>query len=121
MSTARKRTKVVYISGPYRSSIELEVFKHIMQARDTGMLIWKAGGIPLIPHLNSFLQGGLIPIEEFLEGDCILVERCDAVLMIGLWHLSEGSLMEKKHAEKCGIPVFTLMSSLREWLEGRTV
>ncbi len=116
MTTCRGM-KVIYIAGPYRHDDEWMVWQHIMQARDYAAMVWRAGGVPVTPHLNSMMMHGLLPIEKFLEGDCELISRCDALLLTGDWQSSEGSLFEKAFAETNSIPVFTTMGSLRDYLE----
>lgn len=108
--------KLIYVAGPYRNDIEHRVWQNIMLARDVAMQIWQAGGVPIVPHLNSMLMGGLVDIEQFLKGDCEIISRCDALMLIGLWNSSEGSQIERRFAEEKDIPVFTLMGDVRDFL-----
>lgn len=110
--------KLIYIAGPYRNDTEYKVWQNIMFARDAAIQVWRDGGVPIVPHLNSMLMGGIVPIEQFLDGDCEIIKRCDALLIIGLWSTSRGSLVERKCAEDNEIPVFTLLGDVREFIKG---
>lgn len=109
--------KLVYIAGPYRSDQEWQVWDNIMMARDYAVAVWKAGGVPITPHLLSMLMGGVLPIEEFLEGDCEIIKRCDAFFLVGAWQGSKGALVEKKFAEEKGIPIFMTMTDVKIFLK----
>jgi hypothetical protein len=112
-----QRTKIVYVAGPYRADCEDEILDNIMNARLMAKHVWMSGGIAICPHLNTFFMGGVMTEDEFIEADLKIVERCDAILMIGLWTISEGAKREREHAMKHGIPIFTLMGQLRDWLK----
>ena len=111
------RNKIIYISGPYRADTESEVFDNIMNAKDVAKQIWRLGAIALCPHLNTMFFGGILPDEEWLIGDLILLSRCDAVYMMAGWKTSEGSIREYHHAEELKIPIFELPSKLVDFIK----
>lgn len=109
--------KLIYVAGPYRASSENMILANITRARYWATLIWKAGGVAICPHLNSFLMGGVVPVETFLEGDKEIISRCDAILMTGAWRESEGSVIEWNHANRIGKPILTSMAQVRDFLK----
>lgn len=108
--------KVVYIAGPYRSKTEYGVHEHIRDAERSAVEVWRAGAVALCPHKNSGYLSGVVAEDVFLQGDLELLRRCDAVLLIGAWWTSEGTLAEKRTAERLGLPVFRCVELLRAWL-----
>lgn len=88
--------EVVFISGPYRGDVE----KNIAHARAAAIRLWKAGYIPLCPHLNSANMDGECPDQVFLDGDLELLRRCDSIYMLQGWLDSEGACDELKLARE---------------------
>ena len=107
---------LVYLAGPYRAPTEHGVAKNILAAWIASEEVWKAGCACICPHANAAFMAGEIADEVFLEGDLVMLERCDAVLMMDGWELSEGSIGEYNRAKELGIPVFESMGSLRGWV-----
>jgi hypothetical protein len=76
--------KLVYISGPYRSATMNGVRENIEHAYQTAVTMHQAGKgelFPVVPHLNTQFMDGVMPDNHWLTGDCLLLERCDAVLL----------------------------------------
>ena len=71
---------IVYIAAPYRSKCASGIFHNIMQARDAAATVWRMRGVALCPHLNTFLFDGVyeLPDKIWLEGDLLLLSKCDA-------------------------------------------
>lgn len=114
-----KSKKVVYIAGPYRDPRgEYFVKQNIYAAEDAAILVWGMGGVALTPHLNTAFFGGVLPDNVWLEGDLILLSRCDAVYMVHGWEQSQGARAEKQYAESLGLPVFSDPETLRDYLGG---
>jgi nucleoside 2-deoxyribosyltransferase len=111
--------KLVYISGPYRAATMNGVRENIEHAYQMAVTMHQAGKgelFPVVPHLNTQFMDGVMPDNHWLTGDCLLLERCDAVLMIGEFEKSEGCAVEMQHAIAKGIPVYTNVKSLFEAL-----
>lgn len=110
--------KVVYISGAYRAFLDPDkkslningMYLNIQKARNVACHLWKAGLVPLTPHLNAMLMDGVCEDYIFLQGDLELLRRCDAVLLIPGWETSAGAKAEKILAEELDMPVFILSS-----------
>lgn len=96
---------VVYIAGPYRAPTISGVLANIGRAREAALAVWKAGAVALCPHLNTALFDGEADDSVWLEGDLVLMRRCDAVLAIDGWRRSTGASLEVECADKYGIRV----------------
>lgn len=110
------RKKVIYIAGPYRASKQYMQFNRIMWMREFGILIWQDGGVPIVPLLNTFGMDGVLTHDQFIEGDLEIVRRCDALLLIGDWHFSAGCRLERDAAIEAGLPIFTTMAQVRDFI-----
>ncbi len=98
--------KLIYTAGPYRAATPYDVRRNIERARDVAAALWRMGWAVVCPHANSAHLDGVVPEERFLEGDLEMLRRCDALVLIPGWHVSEGSRAEKAEAERHGIPVY---------------
>jgi hypothetical protein len=98
--------KVIYIAGPFRGKNAWEIENNVRYAENVGFKIMNLGHMPLIPHSNTRYFHGTLPCDFFIQGTLELMRRCDAVLLIGKWEQSQGSLGEKSEAERLKIPVF---------------
>jgi hypothetical protein len=99
--------KVIYIAGPYRAESEWEVVQNIRKAEQAAVFVWQHGGAALCPHKNTALFGGVPGCRDkvWLEGDCEMLLRCDAVFAIPGWLNSRGARMEEELARMNEIPV----------------
>lgn len=109
--------KLVYTAGPYTAKHPYQVHQNIEISREMSLKIWKAGHAALSPHLNSAQFDGIATYKVFLEGTLIMMERCDAVVMLSGWEKSRGSIGEEGRAKELGIPVFYSWEELEEWLK----
>lgn len=110
-------SKLIYIAGKYRDSTEWEVIKNIERARDVGADVWRAGGVPFIPHSNWAQMGGVVCDSLILDGGLEILSRCDAMVLVPGWETSAGTRAEIAEAERLGIPVFKDVLVMKEWLE----
>ncbi len=97
--------KLVYVSGPYRDSRgTFYVNKNIEAAKDIAAALWEIGYAVICPHANTHHMDGVVGSDDFIAGDLVMVERCDAVVMIPGWDRSEGAKAELLHAgDKCRV------------------
>jgi hypothetical protein len=99
--------KVLYVAGPYRSVSGIRgVVENIRRAEDVALALWRMGAAVICPHMNTALLDGTDTDEMFLAGDLAMLARCDGVVMLPGWELSEGARVEKAKALVLGIPVF---------------
>lgn len=85
--------KIIYISGSYRSKWGvIGVIINIWKARRVAVRLWKEGWIVICPHTNSILmpEKGI----DFIQGDCEIVRRSDAIYMMKGFRNSRGAMTE---------------------------
>ena len=94
---------LLYVSGPYTG----EINENIANARKIAVELWGRGYAVLCPHLNTqnFEIDCTAKYEDYIDGDCRMIDGCDGLVLIPGWEKSRGALLEKAHAEMKGIPV----------------
>ena len=104
-----KFTKIAYIAGPYsKNSNGKSVGDNIFAARQIAVELWNAGIVAICPHMNTAGFESLTSLEnkDFVDGDLLLVERCDLVVLTPDWHTSKGAIREVARAIEKGIPFY---------------
>ena len=102
---------LVYVAGPYTRP---EPVENTRLAIDAGEMLYKAGYIPLIPHLSLLWQLAYPkPAADWYELDLELLARCDMILRLP--GPSIGADVETDFARGKGIPVFH--GTARQFLE----
>lgn len=115
---------VVYVSGKYRDARgPWYVKKNIELAGDVAIEVWKLGFCAICPHMNTALMEGPLDDPHIIAGDCELVRRSDAVVVLPNWETSEGTRIEVKTALENNKPVFfwdnpTDRAGLKHWAQG---
>ena len=111
--------KVVYIAGPFRARTPWLVEQNVRVAEQVALGVWRNGMVALCPHTNTRQFDGVEGVrpELWLDGTMELMRRCDAVLMIEGWRTSGGAVLEKREADRLGMPVFENLGDLAEWKE----
>jgi hypothetical protein len=97
---------ILYISGAYRGRSMNDVYENIQHARRAGIEGWKHGWISLVPHLNTQFMDGLGQDEMYMQGDLLLLEKCDAILMLEGYGKSMGATREFQKATDLGLQIF---------------
>jgi len=105
--------KIVFVSGQYKGGTSWETEKHIREAEEVALKLWKMNAIAICPHTMTRFFYGEINEEVVVFGLLKLLERCDAMLVISL---STGVFKEIKHASKFNIPVFYDIDDIEKWL-----
>ena len=108
--------KVIFISGPYRAANHWEIERNIFDAREWAAEIWSMGAVAYCPHANTAHFDGLCPDDVWLGGNLEMLRRCDAILMMKLWRVSEGACAERELAITMGLPVFYSLCGITNWL-----
>jgi hypothetical protein len=109
--------KLAYVAGPYRGKSKnkiinkLQVIRDILAAREVAKELWRMGYAVLCPHSNTALFDGVAPDQTFLDGDLLILDRCDLIVLQGKWWDSKGTLGEIKRAKQNEMPIF-------EWRKG---
>ena len=101
--------RLVYVAGPYRAASEIAVAQNVHRAAaEAAELLYASGYAVICPHSMShgWERHPDYSNERTLEHCCEIVRRCDAVLVIGAWMTSAGSLQEIETALAAGVPVY---------------
>lgn len=109
--------KVVYVAGPYRGPDNWAIAENIRNAERLALEVWVMGAAAICPHANTAHFQGALPDAVWLEGDLVLLERCDAVVVVHPWIHSKGTEAEIEYALSKGMPVFYDIGMLKEWLD----
>lgn len=110
--------KIVYVAGKYRAATPQGIKHNIRVADRVGeRIVGDYGAMVLVPHKNTEHYEGLQDDQFFLDGTLELMRRCDCVFLCPGWEQSVGARGEKEEAERLGMPVFTELPALGEWLE----
>lgn len=98
---------IIFISGPFRGRPNLEWNRqqNIRLAESAALAVWRLGGVAICPHKNTEHFDGACPDEVFLEGDLQILERCDAVFLVGEWITSVGATYELGIAKKLNLAI----------------
>lgn len=109
--------KLIYIAGAYTGKTKEERNLNIEHARAVGREVARLGYFPVIPHCNTAFYDDTAPdiLPEFwLEGDIILMKRCDAVLFMLGWKRSPGALNEYKEAKRAKLTIHETFTEIVE-------
>lgn len=111
--------KVIYISGPITENARYIEYDNCLHARQWAQMVIQAGAAVHCPHL-VYLCGliDLVEYEDFIAMDIAIIRKCDAILMIGAWAGSKGCMIEYNAAQEAGIPIFTTMAQVRDFVKG---
>jgi len=108
---------VIYIAGPMGNDEETE--GRVMKGILAGEEVWKAGGIPLVPHLHFWWEKEHPHSwEEWLHLDEHLILRCDALFNYAPDEPSIGRDREVRFCKSKGIPALCSMEDVLRFIEG---
>lgn len=108
--------KVVYVAGPYRAPTPWGIEQNIRRAEALSLEVWRLGAAAICPHANTRYFQHECADDVWLKGDLAILEKCDAILLTPDWQKSEGAKVEAHHARYLGIPIFTNIEELTEFL-----
>jgi nucleoside 2-deoxyribosyltransferase len=109
--------KLIFISGPFRARTAWDIECNIRRAEELALEVWRLGHPAICPHSNTRFFQDAAPDEVWLDGYIEMLRRCDAMILTEDWEQSSGTLAERAYAIEHGIPVFTDLTSLKEFLE----
>ena len=98
--------QLVYVAGPYRAYEGHPVEENIQKAREAAIRLWQAGNAVICPHANSAGMDGIIPDDEFIRRDLLIVARCDSIYLLKDFRKSRGALEEQAVAVKFGLEIY---------------
>lgn len=99
----------VYVAGPYSAPDVLRVLQNIRDGINASARLFERGLAPYCPWLDYHYVlacRGEVPHEAYYQASMEWLRASEAVLVIGEWERSRGTLAEIREAEELGIPVF---------------
>jgi hypothetical protein len=96
---------IAYIIGPYRAPTISGVRRNIEAARELAELLWRNNIPTICSHLNTAFMDGIAPDQVFLDGDLILLSRCNVAVVLPKSEDSAGSMGEVDFACAHHIPI----------------
>jgi hypothetical protein len=98
--------KLVYLSGPLRGRSRWEEEKNTREAEETYMSLLRLSLVVHVPHTTARFAQDVLPVDEWLHREFVIIRRCDGLVMMPRWEKSEGACIEKEYADRVGIQVF---------------
>jgi predicted Rossmann-fold nucleotide-binding protein len=101
-------TPLLYVAGRYRAATREAVAANIEAARQVGIQAARLGWYPVIPHCNTaHMELDVEHGDQFwLAGTLELMTRCDAVVLVPGWEISQGTLGEIAKADQLQLPIY---------------
>lgn len=124
-SSERRRPEAplkVYVAGPYSAPDVLTVLQNIRDGINASAKLFELGFAPYCPWLDYHYVlacEGDVPKERYQEASMAWLRSSDAVLLIGDWKSSKGTLAEIEEVKRLGIQTFTSVYDLRMWRNSR--
>lgn len=106
------RRGVVYISGPLTAPTAELREPNIRRVEDALVTLTGMGIAAINVHSAARTTFGTLTEDHWLAVDMRLLERCDAVFVVGPFERSKGTKLEIAYATGRGIPVFYDLDSL---------
>lgn len=110
-------SKLIYVAGPYRAETPWGVELNVRKAELASKHLWGMGIANICPHTQGRYFDKEIPDDVILKGMINIMMRCDAVLVVGNWKKSQGTLAEMARAEEHGKPIFFNVHDVAAWVQ----
>lgn len=99
--------KLLYVSGKYTDTRGTYfVHANIEEARRVSAILWALGIPSICPHANTYHLDGVTDYETFMQGDLLMVDRCDGLIALPNHVTSSGSRREIIRNEQVGHTTF---------------
>lgn len=95
--------KLIYVAGAYRAPTIFEIANNIRLAESVAAELWRRGAAVICPHKNTAFLDGVTSDENFLAGTMLMLEKCDAIVMLPNWRSSTGAEAELMRAVECNL------------------
>jgi len=99
----------IYVAGPYTGDTIEQIEENVRRAMEAGLIIWKKGHFPYIPHLTHWPDilsrelGIKMDWTDYMRWHAPWVDECDALFLLAE---SKGALLELQRAIDEKKPVF---------------
>jgi len=113
---------LIYVAGPISAPTVAEVELNVKKATDIGVQIFRMGALPVVPHLNHYLDLRAhelktpVDYESYMALDFRILEIADALFFIAP---SPGADRERAFALQRRIPVFEVIAQVPAWIAER--
>lgn len=96
---------LIYLASPYRAETDFGVLQNINNASKIASELWGIGHYCFCPVMNSAMmhRTSHASAEHFLEGDLVMLSKCDGIVMSPDWETSEGAKGEYAYAQEKGM------------------
>ncbi len=129
---------MVFVSGPYspyegthflgynsmvndqtRFRLHYSIDDNIEIAKKYATLLWEMGFTVHCPHLNTahFEQTCACKLQGYLDGDIVVLKRCDAIFMLPNWKYSKGAKIEYNVAKMRDMKILMNLKEAENWLD----
>jgi nucleoside 2-deoxyribosyltransferase len=109
----------IYVAGPYSADNVIDVLKNIGRGEKACADLFWLGFYPFCPwHDKSYVTDNHncdFTIDQFYKFSIAWLLVSDAVLLVGDWQKSKGTVAEVEVARENGIPVFKNINEVIEW------
>ena len=109
--------ELMYVAGPYSAPTPEAIAANVAAAAAVGQECMRRGWAVICPHSMTHcwdIGTGLVA-DDFYASDLEILDRCDAIAMVGKWQASTGSALEWQRAHERGLQVFENVSEV-PWL-----
>jgi len=118
------RNFLLYVAGPYSADTDEGISQNIENAGVIAQQLWDEGFTVICPHTNTAqFTHDKTSYADYIEGDLVMLARCDGIVLIDGWENSKGAIGEKERAELLNIPVFDLtkvsISAIKGYFENK--
>lgn len=111
--------KRIYVAGPYSANNVIDVLKNIGRGQQICAQLFQRGYAPFCPwHDKSYvidMPNSDYTVEQFYKYSIAWLEVSDAVLLIGDWESSKGTLAEVERAKELDIPIFLNIPDMEKY------
>lgn len=98
---------ILYLAGAYSGKTKEETQKNIDYAMSISKELWGKKYTVICPHGNTAnFEIPDVTYDDYLRGDFEIISRCDALVLLPNWSLSNGAIKEKDYAQSLGVPVW---------------
>ena len=108
--------KIIYVAGPYTADTPEGIAANVAAAAAVGQELLRRGWAVICPHsmTHNWDIGTGLGYQVFIDQDLALLEKCDAICMVGDWLKSRGSVGEYQRAAELGLDIFTDIEQVPE-------
>ena len=113
----------IYVAGPYTGDTIEQIEENVRRAMEAGLIIWKKGHYPYVPHLTHWpdILSRELEIDmnwtDYMNWHAPWVDQCDALFLLAE---SKGALLEYNRAKEEGKILFHSIEDIPNVERSRT-